>query len=146
MRRDSGGGGFGGGGGANVIMQTGDSIYLTGLGSSPEGDRPFLDRLNLKTLATERLFRSDPKVYETVVAPVDDEAKAVLTRYETPADPPNYYLRDLKSNSKRAVTEFKDPQPQLRGATHQFIKQPFPKPTPPQGQMPPRGMGFFSVQ
>jgi dipeptidyl aminopeptidase/acylaminoacyl peptidase len=124
MRRDSGGGGFGGGGfggGANVIMQTGDFIYLTGQGSSPEGDRPFLDRLNLKTLTTERLFRSDAKAYETVVAPLDDAAKTILTRSETPSDPPNYNVRDLGSNSRRAVTEFKDPQPQLRAATHQFI-------------------------
>ena len=40
-------------------MQTGDFIYLIGPGASPEGDRPFLDRLNLKTLASERLFRSE---------------------------------------------------------------------------------------
>ena len=120
MRRDSGGGGFGGGGAA-VIMQSGDFIYLAGQGSSPEGDRPFLDRLNLKTFATERLFRSDAKAYETIVAPLSDDGKTVLTRYETPTDPPNYYIRDLGANSKRAVTEFKDPQPQLRGATHQFI-------------------------
>jgi dipeptidyl aminopeptidase/acylaminoacyl peptidase len=124
LRRDSGGGGFGGGGfggGASPIMQTGDSIYLTGTGSSPEGDRPFLDRLNLKTLASERLFRSDAKAYETVVVPISDDAKTILTRYETPNDPPNYYIRDLQSNSKNAVTSFKDPQPQLRAATHQFI-------------------------
>ena len=126
MRRDSGGGGFGGGGfggggGANAIMQTGDFIYLTGQGSSPEGDRPFLDRLNLKTLATDRLFRSDAKSYETVVAPLSDDAKTVLTRFETPTDPPNYYVRDLQTNSRRAVTAFKDPQPQLRGAKHQFM-------------------------
>ena len=83
MRRDSGGGGFGGGGfggGAGAIMQTGDYIYLTGQGASPEGDRPFIDRLNLKTLATERLFRSDAKSYETVVAPLSDDAKTILTR------------------------------------------------------------------
>jgi dipeptidyl aminopeptidase/acylaminoacyl peptidase len=124
LRRDSGGGGFGGGGfggGASPIMQIGDSIYLTGTGSSPEGDRPFLDRLNLKTLASERLFRSDAKAYETVIAPISDDAKTILTRYETPNDPPNYYIRDLQSNSKSAVTSFKDPQPQLRAATHQFI-------------------------
>jgi dipeptidyl aminopeptidase/acylaminoacyl peptidase len=126
MRRDSGGGGFGGGGfggggSSSAIIQTGDFIYLTGQGSSPEGDRPFLDRLNLKTLATDRLFRSDAKSYETVVAPLDDDAKTVLTRFETPTDPPNYYVRDLGNNSKRAVTAFTDPQPQLRGAKHQFI-------------------------
>jgi dipeptidyl aminopeptidase/acylaminoacyl peptidase len=127
MRRDSGAGGFGGGGGgsggesSDAIIQNGDYIYLIGQGASPEGDRPFLDRLNLKTLATERLFRSDAKSYETVIAPLNDDAKALLTRYETPADPPNYYVRDLESNSRRAVTNFKDPQPQLRGVKHQFV-------------------------
>jgi dipeptidyl aminopeptidase/acylaminoacyl peptidase len=128
IRRDSGaggfgggGGGFGGGGGAGAIMQSGDYIFLTGQGSSPEGDRPFIDRLNLKTFETERLFRSDVKAYETVIAPLDDQAKTILTRYETPNDPPNYYIRDLTSNARKAVTDFKDPQPQFRGVTHQFI-------------------------
>lgn len=123
IRRDSGGGGFGGGGGGGggAIMQTGDFIYLTGQGSSPEGDRPFIDRLNLKTLASERLFRSDAKSYETVVTPLDDDAKMLLTRSETPADPPNYYVRDLNGNTRRAVTAFRDPQPQLRGVHRQFV-------------------------
>jgi dipeptidyl aminopeptidase/acylaminoacyl peptidase len=129
IRRDSGaggfggggGGGFGGGGGAGAIMQSGDYIFLTGQGSSPEGDRPFIDRLNLKTFETERLFRSDAKAYETVIAPLDDQAKTILTRYETPNDPPNYYIRDLTSNARKAVTDFKDPQPQFRGVTHQFV-------------------------
>jgi len=130
IRRDSGvaaafggggGGGFGAGGAAGPIMQNGDYIFLTGQGASPEGDRPFIDRLNLKTFETERLFRSDAKSYETVVAPLDEEAKTILTRYETPTDPPNYYIRDLAANSRRAVTDFKDPQPQLRGVTHQFV-------------------------
>jgi len=127
IRRDSGAGGFGGGGGGGfgggggAIMQNGDFIFLTGQGSSPEGDRPFIDRLNLKTFETTRLFRSDAKAYETVVAPLDDEGKTILTRYETQTDPPNYYIRDLNANTRKAVTDFKDPQPQLRGVTHQFV-------------------------
>ena len=124
-RRDSGAGGgfggFGGGGGGGPILQTGDSILLTGQGSSPEGDRPFIDRLNLKTLATERLFRSDLKSYETVVAPLDDDAKTLLTRTETLTDPPNYFVRDLGANSTRAATAFKDPQPQLRGVQRRLV-------------------------
>lgn len=128
IRRDSGAGGFGGGGGggfgggaAGAIMQNGDFIFLTGQGSSPEGDRPFIDRLNLKTFETTRLFRSDAKAYETVVAPLDEEGKTILTRYETQTDPPNYYIRDLSANTRKAVTDFKDPQPQLRSVTHQFV-------------------------
>jgi len=110
LRRDGG-----------AILQSGDSIYLTGLGSSPEGDRPFIDRLNLKTLAKDRLFRSDTKSYETVVAPLDDEAKAILTRFESQTDPPNYYVHDLQTGATRVLTTFKDPQPQLRGVTRQLV-------------------------
>ena len=121
VRQDAGGGGFGGGGG--VILQNDDSIYLIGTGASPEGDRPFIDRFNLKTLKSDRLFRSDTKSYEAVIAPLDDEARTILTRAESPVDPPNYFLRTLGTGdaTKRAVTTFADPQPQLRGVTRQFV-------------------------
>jgi dipeptidyl aminopeptidase/acylaminoacyl peptidase len=123
VRRDSGdGGGFGRFGlVAEPVLQRGDTIYLTGAGASSEGDRPFLDRLDLKTFKTERLFRSDDKTYETVVAVLDDDAKAVLTEYETPKDPPNYFVRDLTTGTKRALTDFKDPAPQLAGVEKQFV-------------------------
>jgi dipeptidyl aminopeptidase/acylaminoacyl peptidase len=104
-----------------VVLQNGDDIYLSGTGSSPEGDRPFLDRLNLKTLRTERLFRSEDRTYETFVAPLDDQMKTVLVQRETPLDPPNYYVRDLGARTSKAVTKFKDPAPQLAGIERRFV-------------------------
>jgi dipeptidyl aminopeptidase/acylaminoacyl peptidase len=128
-RAGSGGGPFGGGGGGRgqtgdgdrTILQNGDDILLIGTGSSPEGDRPFLDRLNLKTFATERLFRSGARSYEAVEVPLSDDGKKILTRYETPTEPPNYYVRDLAADSRRAITDFKDPAPHLTGVERQFI-------------------------
>ena len=104
-----------------VVIQNGDAVYLSGVGSSPQGDRPFLDRLNIRTLTAERIFRSDDKSYETIVAPLDDAAATVLTRYETPTDPPNYYVRDIAAATRRAITAFTDPAPQLRGVQRQFV-------------------------
>lgn len=128
VRRDGGGGGggggrggFGGGGGGGLILQRGDSIYLTGSGASPDGDRPFIDRLDLKTLKAERLYRCAEKTYEAIIAPLDDDAKTLLTEYETSTDPPNYFVRDLAAGTKRAITQFKDPAPQLAGVEKQFI-------------------------
>src|SRR2546422_10690386 len=43
----SGRGGGRGGVGGGPIMQNGDYIYVAGEGASAEGDRPFLDRLNI---------------------------------------------------------------------------------------------------
>jgi dipeptidyl aminopeptidase/acylaminoacyl peptidase len=107
--------------GTGTILQSGDWVYLTGQGASPEGDRPFLDRLNLKTLRTERLWRSDNKSYERVVGLLDDKASRVLTQYETKSDPPNYFVRDISAGTKQAVTHFKDPHPQITAAERMFV-------------------------
>ena len=107
--------------GRGVVMQVGDTVYLSGTGASPQGDRPFLDRLNLKTLAAERLFQTDDKSYETVTMLLSDDAKQILTRWETKTDFPNYYVRDLGTGARRALTQFKDPAPQLTGIQKQLV-------------------------
>ena len=107
--------------GSNLILQTGDAIYLTGSGASPQGDRPFLDRLDMKSLATKRVFQADDKSYETVAALLADDGTRLLTRWETKTDFPNYYLRDTAAGTRRALTQFKDPAPQLTGIQKQLV-------------------------
>jgi hypothetical protein len=68
-------------GNMRAILQDGDWILLNGTGASPEGDRPFLDRFNLSTLKSERVFRSEANKYETVVA-VWRRWQEVITRRE----------------------------------------------------------------
>ncbi len=96
-----------------VAEQNGDWVYLEGDGAGPTGERPFLDRLSLKTLKTERLWRSDPAHYESVVALLDDGARRVLTRRESATEPPNYFVRAPKGGAPRALTAFKDPAPEF---------------------------------
>jgi dipeptidyl aminopeptidase/acylaminoacyl peptidase len=103
------------------ILQVGDWVYLTGDGASPEGDRPFLDRLNLETLAKERLFQSDATSYETVVSLLTEDGKNLLTRYETKSGPPNFFVRQLGSSQRRTLTAFPDPAPQLAGVEKQML-------------------------
>jgi dipeptidyl aminopeptidase/acylaminoacyl peptidase len=111
----------GGPSGASTVRQTGNSIFLSGLGAAPEGARPFLDRLDLTTLQTERLFQTSGRSYETVVNVLSDDGSTLLTRYESRNDPPNLYVRDLKSNGRRAVTAYADPAPQLKGVQKQLV-------------------------
>ena len=104
----------GGGTASATILQDGDDIYLVGRGASPEGDLPFVDRLNLHTLATERLFRSEPGTYETAVAVLSAGGGALLTRRESTTEPPNYFVTNLSTGDRRALTDFSDPAPILR--------------------------------
>ena len=102
--------------GRPTVLQVGDDIYLTGAGASADGDRPFLDRLNLRTFATERLFRSDAASYESIVGLLDETGGRVLTRKEHRTLPPNLFIRDLRAKTEQAVTTFTDPHPQLTQA------------------------------
>lgn len=107
--------------GGRVLQRSGDWMYLAGLGASPEGERPFLDRLNLRTLKTERLWRADTTYYETVVAVLDDQGKDVLTRRESRTLPPNYFVRTVQGGRLRALTAFADPAPQLTGIEKRLV-------------------------
>lgn len=105
-----------------VIVVNGDSIYLAGEGASPNGDFPFLDRYTLSTHTADRPFHASDKTYEQFVALLNDDASRIITRFETPDDPPNLYIRDSsKADAKIALTHFPDPAPQLRGITKQLV-------------------------
>ncbi len=108
--------------GRSVVRVVNASIYLSGQGATPEGDRPFLDRMALANLETERLWRCEGENIESVVDVLADDASRVVTSYETPKEPPNYYTRDLKDGSRAALTNFPDPAPQLRAARKELVK------------------------
>jgi dipeptidyl aminopeptidase/acylaminoacyl peptidase len=108
--------------GESVFLQDGDWIYLSARGASPAGDRPRLDRFNLKTLATQNIFRSPEKAYEQFASFLGNDRNAIVTRYESPTEPPNYFLTDLKNNKRTTLTDFKDPAPQLTGLKKDLVK------------------------
>ncbi len=122
--------------GNHVVRVDEGWIYLSGVGGSPDGDRPFLDRFNLNTRKFERLFRSDKSSLERFIAWVDTARGQFVTRRESPVLPPNYFLRTLTKNAPkqieageasvisnlRPITQFPDPAPQLRRIKKQLVK------------------------
>ena len=107
--------------GERLVIQNDDWIYLSGPGASDEGDHPFLDRMNIRTGETERLFQAAPGSYETVLAMLDEDGRRILTEYETKTEPPNYYVRDARDGDREKITDFTDPHPQLAGVTRRFV-------------------------
>ena len=115
--------------GHSVMQQNGDGIFLSGNGASPEGDRPFLRTINLKTMKTDEIFRADTTSYESLVALQNADGTQFLTRRESTTEPPNLHLHQVcPPNTNclavfdRKITEFKDPTPQLRGITKKLVK------------------------
>jgi dipeptidyl aminopeptidase/acylaminoacyl peptidase len=120
--------------GVRVIGQNGDAIYLSGFGASPDGDRPFLDRLDLNTLKSERLFRSDKSSYERFLSFAGPGTGKIVTWHQTPADPPNAFLRTLGksraaaageagfASTSTAITHIADPTPEVRAIKKRLVK------------------------
>ena len=120
-----------------VVRQDGDSIYLAGAGASPDGNRPFLDRLSLNTLKSERLFRSDKTCYERFLSFTGPDSRTFLTFltwHQSPADPPNAFTRTLGksldaaageavfASTSAAVTHIPDPTPAVRAIKKRLVK------------------------
>ncbi len=99
--------------GETLVLQDGENIYLEGKGASKKGDMPFLDAMNLKNLKKVRLFRSKDNCYEKFICFMGSSREKILTSYETNKQPPNYYIFDLKTRKRTALTSFTDPAEKL---------------------------------
>ncbi|HFA50523.1 MAG TPA: S9 family peptidase [Bacteroidetes bacterium] len=105
-----------------LTADNGQSLYLTGQGASPEGNRPFVDKFNLGNKETERLWRSEAPYYEYPLFIIDAEKGTVMTRRETNTEPPNYFIRNLKTGQLTQLTHFKNPFEPLKGVDKELIK------------------------
>ncbi|MCE3606485.1 prolyl oligopeptidase family serine peptidase [Massilia sp. P8910] len=108
-----------------LIVGADSTILLGGSGASNEGDRPFLDRFNLASKATERLFQSQAPYYESLVTVLSDDGTRLLTTRESPTERPNFYVRDLKRSGAAqltALTHFPHPTPQLKDVQKEQIR------------------------
>ncbi len=108
--------------GTTVLHQDGDWIYLSADGASEKGDRPRFDKFNLKTLKKENLFQSGENSLERLATFMGSDRMQIITRYESKNEPPNYFLTDLKTKTRKVLTDFKDPAPQLTGLKKEILK------------------------
>lgn len=97
-----------------ILHQTSKgNLLLDGEGASDEGDRPFLDELDLQKLTTRRIWRSQAPIYEYVALVLDQNGNQVLSRRESVSEQPQYYLRNFAAKTERKITDFPNPNPSL---------------------------------
>ena len=120
--------------GARVLREDGGALFLSGEGATPKGDLPFLDRYDLATGRTTRLFRSDAKGIDYFVGFAGNDTSRLLAWSQSPSDPPNLYLRTLSAAradvpageagyayTATQVTKFADPTPLVRQIRKQLV-------------------------
>jgi dipeptidyl aminopeptidase/acylaminoacyl peptidase len=108
--------------GTRTIRQDGSSIFLRGEGATPEGERPFLDRRDLRTGTTTRLLQSPADAHEAALCFVADRTDEAVIWHESPAEPPNLWVVALTGDATpRQLTSWPDPHPWLTGMRKQLV-------------------------
>ncbi len=109
--------------GQQVLKIVNDDTFLLGDGFTPEGQYPFVDRLDLETGETKRLYQSsynDRK--ETLVEAIDMEEGEILVRIEASTEYPNYFIRDIDNEEDLTrVTSFENPFKSLEEVSKEVI-------------------------
>lgn len=92
------------------FSKDGKSLYMSGQGYSPEGNKPFMDQFNIQTKKTERLWQAaGDSTYEQIMRVTDWEDLTLITRIESKTSFPNYYFRNVDSGKLDRITNFDNP-------------------------------------
>jgi dipeptidyl aminopeptidase/acylaminoacyl peptidase len=107
--------------GYEVIKTSDGHIYLNGQGYSSEGNFPFLTKFSLETGETETVFKSAPQSYENFSGFIGKGTDLICVTRETPEEPRNYYVQDLKTSERTRITSNYDHAPVVREISTELI-------------------------
>lgn len=107
-----------------VLAIENDNAYRIGDGFTKDGQFPFIDEFNLKTLQPKRLYTSTYKDKKEDLLEIEDFKKGeILVQIQSKNDYPNYYFRNIKQkNSLTPITTFKNPFESIKNVSKQVIK------------------------
>ncbi len=111
--------------GRPVIQLTSNNQLLMNnpVGSSPDGDLPFLASFDPTTRKQSILWRASKGSYEAVSSVLDAENLVVVSRRESQTEVPNYFIKNLKlKTADQQITAFQNPYPALQGVSKEKVK------------------------
>jgi dipeptidyl aminopeptidase/acylaminoacyl peptidase len=101
--------------GKPVVAVNGEGFYLRGERSDEIGARPFLVHMDLRTGIADKVWEANGEGYEEVVNLLSPDAAVLLTRHQSSAQPPNYFI-NVRGGLAGQLTDYRHPAPQLRDA------------------------------
>ena len=105
----------------SVLKIDSNNLILMGDGYSDKGQFPFVDRLNLDNLTTERIYESNYTDKLENLVDYDVNKKQLLVRIESKNDYPNYYFKNLNGKKITRITDFTNPFEKLSKVDKQVI-------------------------
>lgn len=108
--------------GRTVIDMKGGKTYLIGDGFTKDGQHPFIDEMDVKSLKKKRLYTSNIKNGKEEIIDILNPSKGeILTTQQSPSLYPNYFKKNIKSNKAEAVTHFANPFESIKDVYKEVI-------------------------
>jgi len=105
------------------LLDNNSILMNNSVGSSPEGDLPFLATFDLGSKTSQIIWRAKKGFYESVTSVLDANNLKLVMRKESQTDVPNYYIKNLKGNGPdQQITGFSNPYPSMVGVTKEKLK------------------------
>lgn len=107
-----------------VLAIENGKVFRIGDGFTKEGQFPFIDEFNLKTLESKRLYTSLYKDKKEDIMEIEDLKKGIiLVQIQSKSEYPNYYFRNIyKKNKLTPITAFQNPFESIKNVSKEVIK------------------------
>jgi dipeptidyl aminopeptidase/acylaminoacyl peptidase len=105
-----------------IALDKDQNAYLLGDGYTKDGQFPFVDKFNLKSLKNTRLYTSKIEGKKEDLIEYDAEKDQLLVRIESPNEYPNYYYKNLKKRkAPKQLTAFENPFKSIQNVHKEVI-------------------------
>ncbi|KIA90392.1 S9 family peptidase [Kaistella jeonii] len=109
--------------GRNVIDIINNKAFLIGAGFTKDGQKPFIDEMDLKTQQKKRWYTSNlTGSKENLIDILDAQKGDILTVQQSANLYPNYFVRNIRSKKSTPVTAFPNPFESLKNVYKEVIK------------------------
>ncbi|MFT6324555.1 MAG: dipeptidyl aminopeptidase/acylaminoacyl peptidase, partial [Halieaceae bacterium] len=107
--------------GRNVLAVIGKEVFLIGDGFTKQGQFPFVDRMNVDSRNTTRLYTSQMNNKREDLREYNPKTNQLLVRIESKNEYPNYYFRDVKGDNLTQLTAFVNPFTSIKNVHKEVI-------------------------
>lgn len=108
--------------GRSVVDMKGGKSYLIGAGFTKDGQHPFIDEMDMKTLKKKRLYTSHVKNAKEEIIDILNPAKGeILTTRQSSSLYPNYFRKNIKTDKAEALTSFANPFESIKDVYKEVI-------------------------
>ena len=109
--------------GRSVIDIRNGKAYLIGAGHTAQGQKPFVDELDMRTMKKKRVYQSRLNhAKEDIIDILDMSKGELLVIQQSAKEYPNYFKRNIKSGRASAVTQFSNPFASLGNVYKEVIR------------------------